>query len=125
MQYGEAKKRREEILTRELDIHATLTEFKRAWVADKIESSFVVRTALDAELARLAVEKNRLTVQINTSKNAMKVYRTTLAHAILIRLVTDRGMSDLVIEADRAAIDIALSATGDCIKAAIQPKESE
>ena len=125
MQLGEAKKRREDIITRELNIHATLAEAKRAWVVDKLESSFSVRTTFEAELATLAVEKHRLTVQLNDSKNGMRVYRTTLAHAILIRLVTDRGMGALVIEADRAAIDIALDAAGDCIKAAIQPKESE
>jgi hypothetical protein len=111
MTIGQAKERREAIIAREFEITVLLTESKRAWIVDKVEGDFGTRTTLEAELATLAAEKHSLTKQLHESKFAMKAYRNTLAHAILIRLVTDRGMGELVIQADRSASEIALMET--------------
>lgn len=108
MTLSEVKARREAIIGRELVLQAQLAETKRAWIVDKVEGDFGQRTEREAELAKLAVEKHELTARLNAVKAATKTYRNTLAHAILIKLVTDRGMADLVIEADRAAVDVAL-----------------
>lgn len=107
MKLSELKARREAIVERELQINVDLTESKRAFFADGIERPLSERVALEAELARLALEKHHLTAKINEHKAAIKTYRFTMSHAILIKLVTERGMPDLVIEADRMALDIA------------------
>lgn len=107
MKLSELKTRREAIIERELQIAVELTESKRAWFVDGIEKPIAERTTLEAEQARLALEKHHLTSKINEHKAAIKTYRFTMSHAILIKLVTERGMPDLVIEADRMALDIA------------------
>lgn len=108
MKLSEAKERREQIIERELAINAQLSEMKRAYIVEKVPGDFAARTTLEAELAQLAVEKHALTRALNDSKNAVKAYRNTLSHAILIKLLNDRGLSDIVIEADRLAVDAAL-----------------
>jgi hypothetical protein len=112
MNLSEAKARREAIIARELDLHAEIAEAKRAWVVDKIEGDFGRRTEREAELANLAVEKHALNARLNGANAATKAYRNTLAHAILIKLVSDRGMAHLVIESDRLAVDAALAGIG-------------
>lgn len=106
---SEVKARREEIIARELEINAQLAEAKRAYIVDHVTGDFATRVTLEAELAQLAIEKNTLTKALNDAKAATKAYRHVLAHAILIRLVTARGMADLVIESDRLAMDYAMA----------------
>lgn len=109
MKISEAKERREQIIERELAITAELAEMKRKYIVNKLDGDFTLRVTLEAELAQLAVEKHALTRVLNDSKFAVKAYRSTLSHAILIKMLNDRGLSELVIEADRVAVDAALS----------------
>lgn len=105
MKYSEVVARRSEIIQRELDITAELAENKRLWVAEKIETDFAHRITLEAELAQLAVEKNLLHRVYEGTKKAVKTYRHAQGHALLIKLLIERGLGDLVSEADRMAID--------------------
>lgn len=109
MKLSEAKARREVVVARDLEIQALLAEGRRAWVVDKIDRGFDVRVSLEAELAQLAVEKNSLNRRISDAKDAMKAYRNSLSHAVLIKLLADRGLSELVVEADRVAADAAVA----------------
>ena len=105
MKLSEAKTRREDLIARELAIIAELAESKRAWFADKSGATMIERTTLEAELANLAVEKHELHVILSASKAAEKCYRNMLAGAILVRLLNERGLAEIVIEADRLAVD--------------------
>ena len=105
MKLSEAKARREAVIARELAIVAELAEMKRAWIVDKIEGSFATRTTLEAELASLAVEKFAATSIIVASKKAEKAYQHALSAAILVRLLNERGLGELVVEANRLAVD--------------------
>ena len=109
MTLSELKTRRDALIARDLEIVAILAEAKRKWVVEKIDGDMTERVTLEAERARLAIEKHELTHAINATKTATAAYRNTLAHAILIKLVTDAGLSELVIKADRAAVDLGAS----------------
>lgn len=105
MNLSEVKVRREAVIERELTIVAELAESKRAWFADKSGIDMLKRTTLEAELASLALERHGLTAIMSASKTAEKSYRANLSGAILIRLLNERGLADIVIEADRLAVD--------------------
>ena len=109
MKLSDAKARRDVLVVRELEIRAQLADMKRAYIVDKVESDFALRTTLESELANVSLEKHQMIRRVNQTRDALKAYRTTLSHAVLIRLVTDKGMGDLVVEADRMASDIALA----------------
>ena len=105
MKLSAAKARRDEILARVLQIDADLLEKKRAYFSDGVQAPLSERVELESERANLLVEKHYLGTFIECSKAAQKQYRATLAHAVLIRLLTERGMGELVVEADRIAMD--------------------
>ena len=105
MRIAAAKDRREAIIRRELELAVLMTEGRRAFFATGVETPRVERAEQEAELARLALEKHDVTTKLNLHKVVAKAYRQTLAHAVLIKLVSDRGMPELVIEADRTALE--------------------
>lgn len=106
MKISEAKARRMEVIARRMEITAALIESKRAWVEEGAGLAHGPRLALEAEAARLELEKLHLDKHIHAAKSAMSQYRNTLAHAQLIRLVTEAGHADLVVQADRLAMDM-------------------
>ena len=63
------------------------------------------RVELEAERAQLLVERNRIGMFIETAKSAVKQYRSTLHHAVLLRLLAERGLGGIVVEADRIVMD--------------------
>lgn len=119
MKLSEAKARRDEIVARVLQIDAELLEMKRAYFADGVQAPMVDRVDLESERANLLVEKHYLGTAIECTRAAQKQYRSTLAHAALLRLLTERGLSHLVVEADRIAMDQA----ADDIDPLTQPQE--
>lgn len=110
MNIHQKKLRREAIIARELEINADLAASKRRYFTEGVDRPMAERATLEDELAQLAVEKNVLTKALNDHKTAMKAYRNTLQHAVLIKLLADRGLGELVIEADHAAQELATSA---------------
>ena len=107
MKLSEAKARREAIITRELEIRVALCECKRKYIVDKIDTDFGTRVTLESEAATLSLEKRALNMRIQAAKDGLRSYRNTLVHAHLIRLLVDRGMPELVREAERMADDSA------------------
>lgn len=105
MKLSEAKARRDEINVRALQIEAELLEKKRAFFSEGIQTPMAERVEMEAELARLRVERHYMSTFIECSKSAVKQYRSTLAHATLLRLLAERGLGELVVEADRIAMD--------------------
>jgi hypothetical protein len=100
----EAKQRRDDLVARTLDIEAELAAMKLRWYTNG-ETDHVRRATLEAERATIAIEKNALYKQINAAKKAQRAHLESLQHATLIRLLHERGMSDLVAEARRIAVD--------------------
>lgn len=105
MKLSEAKARRDEIIARVLQIDADLLEKKRAYFSEGVQAPMAERVELESERANLVVERHYLNTFLECSKQAQKQYRSTLAHAVLIRLLTERGLGELVVEADRIAMD--------------------
>ncbi|MBC7604333.1 MAG: hypothetical protein H7255_16940 [Ramlibacter sp.] len=109
MTLGEAKARHEVLIERQLEIECELAEMKRAYIVEKTENSFPARVTLEAEAARIAVEKYAVVKIMNASKNAEKAYRALLAGAILVKILNARGLGELVVEANRLAIDAGIA----------------
>jgi hypothetical protein len=106
MNLKQAKERRAFLVARTLEIEAELAEMKRAWHAgEEKPGAQLVRTTLEAERAALSVEKNALHGKINAAKKAEKEFMELTMHATLVRLLHERGLSDLVVEAKRMAVD--------------------
>lgn len=103
MPLNTAEGRAQAIKLRRLEIHATLTEWKRAFIVEGIQRPLADRVTLEAEDAQLALE-----ARVNTAAAmAAKVERRERINADvlgqLVTLLADRGMSDLVDEARRLA----------------------
>lgn len=109
MEIGSLKNRRDEIVTRMLEIEADLSERKRKWAAGIEERPLAERAALEAEYARLKLEKNHIDISLHAGKVAARAVKEATFTATLVRLLQERGMSELVMEAERAALDAALS----------------
>jgi hypothetical protein len=102
---SDMKARCEALVARALEVRAELAEMKRAWMADGANTDQARRATLDCELAVLAVEKNALDKALRDAKKAERAYSNALASAQLIKLLMDRGMGSLVVEANRLALD--------------------
>lgn len=105
MKLSEAKSRRDAIAARVLHIDADLLEKKRAYFSEGVQGSMAERVELEAERAKLLVEKHYLNTAIECTKAAQRQYRNTLAHAVLLRMLAERGLGQLAVEADRIAMD--------------------
>lgn len=100
---AELQAQREVVVGRELEILAELAEQKRAWIVDKIEGDFGLRTTLEAEYARLNVVKHALNAGIAKRRREEKEFTTSRVLGILKRLCNERGMGDWVTEAGHIA----------------------
>jgi hypothetical protein len=89
-----------EIRTRHLEIQATLAEWKRAWFVDGIERPYGDRLALEAEDARLALERRVLEDAAFKAKLVRREQeRKTLVYQ-LIAVLNERGLQDVITEAE-------------------------
>lgn len=105
MNTGAMKQRRDEVITRMLDITATLKEMKRAWIVTGQDTDFEIKAALESEYANLACERNKLCLAIHADKKAEQVYTRATFTATLVRLLHTRGLTELVREAERISMD--------------------
>jgi hypothetical protein len=88
-----------EIRTRHLEIQATLAEWKRAWFVDGIERPYGDRLALEAEDARLALERRVLEDAAFKAKLIRREQeRKTLVYQ-LVAVLNERGLQDVIAEA--------------------------
>lgn len=105
MKTSELKARRAEINTRQLEITSELAEIKRKWIVSGEQTPLEVRVTLEAESARLAMEKHTITSTLGVTEKARRMYYAAAVHAELVRLVAEAGRSDLLISATQCAID--------------------
>jgi len=110
MKAGEMKQRRDEVITRMLEIEAELKEMKRIWLTEGKEGAPGVRATLEAESAALNCEKNKLNLAIHAGKKAEQAYKQATFTATLVRLLQERDMAELVREAERISMDMMISA---------------
>ena len=110
MKAGEMKQRRDEVITRMLEIEAELKEMKRLWLTEGKEGAPGVRATLEAESAALNCEKNRLNLAIHAGKKAEQAYKQATFTATLVRLLQERDMAEIVRESERISMDRMISA---------------
>lgn len=97
------ERRAQAIVMRRLEIAATLAEWKRAFFADGIEHEFKERLTLEAEDAALALEKHAIGARVLEAKLERRRCENATLLAQLVALLIERGMNDLVAEAESRA----------------------
>lgn len=103
MTLAELQDRRDAVIGRGLEIQVELTEMKRLWVVEKIVGDFGRRTTLEAECAALNVEKHLLNSAISKIKREGKRRTAALELAVQTRLLNERGLNEIIVEANRLA----------------------
>lgn len=102
----ETIERHEAVVARLLEIDVLLTESKRIYFNSGTDAlTMAERTTLEAEVARLKLEKNALTLAMHECKRAVATARRLTSHAILINLLVEQGLSSLVSQAERMALE--------------------
>jgi hypothetical protein len=96
-----AEFRAAEIKTRRLEIAATLAEWKRAFFVDGVERSFNDRLTLEAEDAAIALEARLISGAATMEKVERRKLQNADLLAKLLELLAERGLDDLVQEAQR------------------------
>lgn len=112
MNFHQLKQRRDAITTRQLQIAADLAEMKRAWLAEGQQTDQGKRATLEAEHATLELERHELRLVLELGKKVEARLHSVTAHAVLIALLKERGLGDVVIEANRLAIERQALLTG-------------
>ncbi len=97
--------RAQAIVLRRLEIAATLAEWKRAFFVDGIERKFEDRLTLEAEDAALALEKRVIGGKVEAAKVERRRKQNAATLAQLVALLTERGMGDVVAEAEKRAAE--------------------
>jgi len=95
--------RLQQIKTRRLEIAATLSEWKRAWFVDGISRPIEDRLTLDAEAAKLALERRVIDEDALKAKLIRLEERRQTLLQQLIEVLEERGMSDVLEEAKARA----------------------
>ena len=91
------------IKLRRLEIDATLTEWKRAFIVDGVERPFQDRVTLEAEYAQLALERRVIETDAWKAKLARREQERRTHYYQLIAVLTERGMKDVIAEAQARA----------------------
>ena len=91
------------IKARQLEIQATLTEWKRAYFVEGISRPMADRATLEAEYAQLALERN--TIEAAAQKARFVRHEKERASLLyqLIAVLRERGMADVMAEAQARA----------------------
>jgi hypothetical protein len=103
MNLSEAKARRDAVTARMLVLDAKAIESKRAWFSEGQDTPLAERLAVESERAKLAVERHELSTAIRASEDEERKQRRATAFAVLVDLLNERGLGDLVVEANRIA----------------------
>ena len=106
--------RQQQIKLRQLEIQATLTEWRRAFYAEGKERPFADRCALEAEAAALALEHRRNSQAAVEAAVKRRAALNASAFEELKRLLAAEGRADLIglAEERSAAALAALEAEG-------------
>ena len=92
-----------EIKMRHLEIQATLAEWKRAYFVDGTERPYADRLTLEAEAAQLALERRVIEDAAFQAKLIRREQeRKTLMYQ-LIAVLNERGLQDVIAEAESRA----------------------
>ena len=102
--------RLQQIKMRRLEIDATLAEWKRAWFVEGIERPFADRLTLEAEAARLALERRIIEDAAHKAKLIRREQERKTLSFQLIAVLTERGMEDVIAEAQRRAGGVEVTA---------------
>ena len=102
--------RAQEIRMRRLEIAATLAEWKRAFFVDGVEHPFSARVTLEAEDAALALEARVISTDAEMAKVARRKKQNASLLAQLLEVLKERGMGELVAEAERRSAEASASA---------------
>lgn len=115
MKIGEMKERRDALRIRAHEIDARLSEMKRMWVCDGVATTLQERTSLEAEKAQLMLELRKLDLRIHAERKAESAIKRASFMFALVEMLQERGMSELVREAERISHDrmIGISMGGD------------
>ena len=99
------EKRAADIKTRRIEIHALLTESKRAYIVEGGGMSLEERVTIEAEDARLALEAR----QIGAAAEAAKVERRQRINADLLakllEVLKERGLGSVIAEAEKRSAE--------------------
>lgn len=106
------ERRASDIKTRQIEIHAALTESKRAYICEGAGMPFEERVTLEAEAAQLSLEARRISGAAEAAKVARRQRINAELLTKLIEVLTERGLDELVAEAQRRS-DAALAALTD------------
>jgi hypothetical protein len=97
----DVERRAQEIKLRRIEIAATLAEWKRAFFVDGVERKFTDRLTLEAEDAVLALEARTIGGAVELAKVARRKRLNESLLQQLIAVLHERGMEDVVTEAER------------------------
>lgn len=95
--------RLQEIKLRRLEIDATLSEWKRAFFVDGVARPLADRLTLEAESDRLALERRLIETDVWKAKLVRREQERRTHYYQLIQLLTERGMGDVIAEAQARA----------------------
>ena len=101
--------RAQEIKIRRLQIAATLLEWKRAFFVDGIERPFADRVTLEAEDAALALEARLIETAAKIAQVERRKRQNASLLAQLLELLKERGMDELVAEAEKRSAEASVS----------------
>lgn len=93
------KAQRTELAGRILEIEAEQAEHYRLWAVEEINTPAYVRAPLAAELARLRVERHRISQEFEAAKQAYLEGRRTEHLAALVQLLKSMDLGHLVEQA--------------------------
>ena len=95
------------IKMRRLEIAATLAEWKRAFFVDGIEHPFTARVTLEAEATALELEARVISTAAEMAKVARRKREKADLMAKLLEVLKERGMDELVTEAELRSAEAA------------------
>jgi hypothetical protein len=92
-----------EIKMRHLEIQATLAEWKRAYFVNGTERPYADRLTLEAEAAQLALERRVIEDAAFKAKAERREQERKAMQAHLLAMLKERGLEDLITEAQSRA----------------------
>lgn len=95
------EERSQYIKLRRLEIAATLAQWKHEFYTSGVQRPMVLRTGLEAEDARLALEARKISSAANAAAVERRARLNAGLLAQLVALLEARGMHDLVADATR------------------------
>lgn len=99
------KARRDEIVTRILTLEAEEARQKHEWFASGTSVPLAERSARTAELLALKLERQAIVRALNQAKKTERLIRDASLLAVLLEKLRERGLDDLVTEANRVSLD--------------------